>query len=65
MGLLTVGLVDFRARSRAIMMIMTMSGIPVNETVGVDSEGKIPLTRTSRMAYATAAQKRSLTVFKF
>jgi hypothetical protein len=42
---------------------MTISGIPVREIVGADSEGKIPLTRTSRIAYATADQMSSLTVF--
>jgi len=63
MLLLIVGLVDFLPRSRAIMTTMTMSGIAVKERVGVDSEGKIPLTRTSRRAYATADQKSSLTVF--
>ena len=57
------GLVDLLVRSRAITTTMTISGIPVKEIVGADSEGKIPLIRTSRMAYAIADQKSSLTVF--
>ena len=63
-ALLTVGLVDLLVRSRAIMTTMTIRGIPVKEIVGADSEGKTPLTRTSRRAYATADQKSSLTEFK-
>ena len=64
MVLLTVGLVDLLARSRAITTTMMMSGIPVKEMVGADSEGKIPLIRTRRSAYATADQKSSFRVFK-
>ena len=60
-----VGLVAFLARSRAMMKIMTISGIAVTEMVGGDSEGNTPLTRTSSTPYAIAAQKSSLTVFKF
>ena len=59
----SAGLVDLLARSRTITTTMTISGIPVKEIVGVDSEGKIPLIRTSRVAYAIADQKSSLTVF--
>ncbi len=63
-GLRTVGVVDLLARSRTIMTTMTISGIPVKEMVGADSEGKIPLTKTSRRPYATADQKSSFIVFK-
>ena len=64
MVLLKVGLVDFLARSRAIITSMTMSGTPVREIVDVDSEGKTPLTRMRRRAYAMPDQKSSLIVFK-
>jgi hypothetical protein len=46
------------------MTTMTISGIPVKEMVGADSEGKIPLTKTSRRPYETADQKSSFIVFK-
>jgi hypothetical protein len=62
-AIFSVGVVDFLARSRAIMRTMTMRGIPVREMVGVDSEGKTPLAKTSRTAYATADQMSSRTVF--
>src|SRR5207244_13337859 len=59
----SAGLVDNLARSRTITTAMPVSGIPVKERLGVDSEGKIPLIRTSRMAYEIADQKNSQTDF--
>src|SRR5439155_13257609 len=46
------------------MTTMTIRGIPVKEIAGADSEGRTPLTRTSRRAYTTADQKSSLTALK-
>jgi len=63
-GLRTVGVVDLLVRSCTIMTTMTISGIPVKEMVGADSEGKTPLTKTSRRPYATADPKSSLIAFK-
>jgi hypothetical protein len=60
---MVLGLVDLPERLRAIITAITIRGIPAKEIVGEELEGKIPLTRTRTIAYATTDQRSNFAVF--
>src|ERR1700756_291775 len=60
---IVVGVEDLLHRSRAMTRAIAIVGTITRAIVGGDSEGKIPLTRISRMAYAAPQKSSSFASF--